>query len=916
MATATNPQTGEQVILSGDQWLPVEKTATGPNGSKAYLAGGKWITEEGVNRPATVAAARAVQQDLAPSVNDRFSQRYNPEQGTGGYVLNETAKTFMGLIGIPEAAINAQSPLTPMGAMGAVARQLRPDWLSTDRISQALGINPVMKAPGPGTEFLTGAGLDVAQNLAFPGGTIPQKVISGATSYLGRRAGEAGGPAGELAGSFLGGVAGPALLTARGSAIKSIWDASRGSMDDFTKKLRDNPEFMSRVRADALNQLAKDLRENPDLYTQKFAEAQALEQAVPGLKLNLAQRFPAPSVIEAQRNVDASNMAQRNQAAALRESQQGVMRREMLESPNARAMAEGAIGDVAEGARTRVAGLSDEIANLSRQAELISERVSRRVDVEDLGERQLAIRGNLLNQARGQANRLMNVAATAAEREGAAFDGAPIVQRANELRAQPVWDNANFPAIFNQVEQWGADGGGALTFEAIRDMRQAVSKDIRGVLTSNSQNARTQLRNLLELQRSIDTVVNTSPFQQTREAYDAFNQYYRGEFAPRFLRGINLAAERTGARGEPLLPGEKVFAQYFKAGNATNMARYLRLYGDNPESMVAMRDAVIDRYAREVIDQNGAIRPEKHQQFLERYRDPLNVLSRQAPGVANDITDAGTAFEAVMARRVSAQDEVTRINSDSVLKLMRDEFGTQTPDAVVQSALSDPRKMRAILARMNDNQASGFVDFISDSLAKSFQKDGNIQADEIRKFLADQGRSRAYESAMTRAHGTDAAHDQMITLKAIADVAERLDVTPVPSIRPAAREKNILKDEMQKKIGLSYAVVGNMLRAVVRGQVSPEWAGIVLGGQAFATVRQNLMNEVYKEVINDPGTATRVLAMMRTSPESVSIGRQAQALLKRSPKIASFFLGLEHYPRLGAMAGANLAREQAEPQEQ
>lgn len=46
MKTATNPQTGERVILVGGEWRPIEKTATGPNGTKAYLAGGEWHTEQ------------------------------------------------------------------------------------------------------------------------------------------------------------------------------------------------------------------------------------------------------------------------------------------------------------------------------------------------------------------------------------------------------------------------------------------------------------------------------------------------------------------------------------------------------------------------------------------------------------------------------------------------------------------------------------------------------------------------------------------------------------------------------------------------------------------------------------------------------------------------------------------------------
>jgi len=42
MTTATNPETGEQLLLVGKDWVPVEKTATNDKGEKAYLVGGQW----------------------------------------------------------------------------------------------------------------------------------------------------------------------------------------------------------------------------------------------------------------------------------------------------------------------------------------------------------------------------------------------------------------------------------------------------------------------------------------------------------------------------------------------------------------------------------------------------------------------------------------------------------------------------------------------------------------------------------------------------------------------------------------------------------------------------------------------------------------------------------------------------------
>ena len=46
LQTATNPDTGERVVLVGDQWTPFTETATNDKGVKAYLTGNKWLTDE------------------------------------------------------------------------------------------------------------------------------------------------------------------------------------------------------------------------------------------------------------------------------------------------------------------------------------------------------------------------------------------------------------------------------------------------------------------------------------------------------------------------------------------------------------------------------------------------------------------------------------------------------------------------------------------------------------------------------------------------------------------------------------------------------------------------------------------------------------------------------------------------------
>ena len=68
LQTATNPDTGERVVLVGDQWTPFTETATNDKGVKAYLTGDKWLTDEGPVAP----AAPKKQQGFFESIGAPF----------------------------------------------------------------------------------------------------------------------------------------------------------------------------------------------------------------------------------------------------------------------------------------------------------------------------------------------------------------------------------------------------------------------------------------------------------------------------------------------------------------------------------------------------------------------------------------------------------------------------------------------------------------------------------------------------------------------------------------------------------------------------------------------------------------------------------------------------------------------------
>src|SRR6185312_11973304 len=115
-------------------------------------------------------------------------------------------------------------------------------------------------------------------------------------------------------------------------------------------------------------------------------------------------------------------------------------------------------------------------------------------------------------------------------------------------------------------------------------MREAVNQDIAREAGSANPNARQRLRGLIDIRNEIDATAQQAP-EAVRKPYNAAVDWYREEYAPKFLRGINLKQSLRDVTGEQRIPDERLPGQYFKKMAPTPMNRFLQLYGDSPQAM-------------------------------------------------------------------------------------------------------------------------------------------------------------------------------------------------------------------------------------------------------------------------------------------------------------------------------------------
>jgi hypothetical protein len=188
LQTATNPDTGETVVLVGNDWQKADRTASNDKGEKAYLVGGKWLTDAAPTPAPAPAPAPAPQRTAATFAG------FN--------------RGLAGLVGLP---VDTAENLINLGLAGAgtVATAAgRPD-LAPDLIHGSFGgsesIANGLNKLGIGTTNPSPS--DAPSRLLYTGGTIVGGSMAPGAKPLQTAAAAAGGAlANELLGPEYTGV--------------------------------------------------------------------------------------------------------------------------------------------------------------------------------------------------------------------------------------------------------------------------------------------------------------------------------------------------------------------------------------------------------------------------------------------------------------------------------------------------------------------------------------------------------------------------------------------------------------------------------------------------------------------------------------------------------------------------------------
>jgi len=629
LQTATNPKTGERVVLVGDQWQPVMQSATNKEGIKAYLVGDQWLTDDA---PAP-AAAPAQPKGQAPLT------------GAAGF-FESVGEPLAGLSqgiskGIGDVMFGGQR-LVGMGLEKAGAERAGKA-LQLDAEQRKLAEQQAIADIRKKQPFATGAGEMTGEVI----GTLP---VGGAIAAPIKKAAQM---APSLA-RFLtpvataietGGFQAPNLATkAAGGAITG--GASAGLVDpNATEAGAAIGAVVPTIVAPLVTKGAAAVNRLMDI------KGNTLLDAVEGKSKEIVNALRAKDAVI----VPGSAPTAGEVAAPVGSTRFSALQEKLKEVPGA------ATSYANQAAQTNEARLAQE-GRVGERFQRVIDRVKAKIDnglgaevsPREIGE-------TLLGTAKAERDAVKKGVIEPAyqkaftEAGDSKIDVSGVVNQAESILGRKLSDFASETApetvrkLLSFKPKPAPDvpvGKGKLsskliktseevtlppeaTLQQLDDVRKAINADIAAAKTSAVPTANSTLRNLHQLHDAIDDAIGKSQAlpDTAKAAYaDAVN-LYRTEFVPRFKTGINANLFKQTSLNEPKLNADDVITKFFQPKGEREAGQFVEMFGKNADAMKAARTGIEDLYRQKVTNAvTGEVNPAKHAQFMKDYKNPIAIM--------------------------------------------------------------------------------------------------------------------------------------------------------------------------------------------------------------------------------------------------------------------------------------------------
>lgn len=247
---------------------------------------------------------------------------------------------------------------------------------------------------------------------------------------------------------------------------------------------------------------------------------------------------------------------------------------------------------------------------------------------------------------------------------------------------------------------------GGATLSDLDRLRKSVNKDMAAAMVAGKD-----LSDLHALHSAIDDAVANSriPTRAKIEYAEALN-VYRNEFVPRFRTGAAYDILRTTKKNQSGIIPSKTVAKFLE--NEDTAAQFAATFENDAVARNTMEQGVLDLARRPesgIVDPTGAVRPEKIDDFVNKYRRQFEIM-----GIDGDTLLAPVRQEAEALRRGMAELD----REAAFFRTANGEALRQGADFVTEM-LKDPAAMQAGLRRLSEEGRSALTKEVVDRAIRS-----------------------------------------------------------------------------------------------------------------------------------------------------------------------------------------------------
>ena len=852
MTTATNPETGETVVLVGDKWEQVSSTATNPKGEKAYLVGDKWIDDKG--------------------------SKYDPDVSNLRYQVSRAQKGAAGLLALPAEVVYHGGQLLRKGLSQIPGyTSLVPDLPieSPAQLSRRTLGGPEIKAPSRTAEILGGAsefaGAGILPSAAVVGRAahkIPALLSEIGSTALGGVGSEVAGLPGAIAGSVAGAQT-PLAFSKAYSLVSGVvpWlvkQQTSAAPRELVSAIQAHPEAGANVA------LADEVSAN-------------LARSGAGvLRPTLASKTGAPGIIAREQQIAASTPEQLSKYVTRQAENLAVVQRaQQTAFPKG-----GDIPRAAESLRLSVSQhLESRLDEINRQRQNLTMLLRGRGQ-QEAGERLTQLRDEAQQVSRNIVKGKQTDVYETADRLGIKEPMDDVLAKVREIGGSNQNIFQNMPPVFGKIisryaqkteEATGRSIDPELmaakaaetapkpaTFQEIHSLWREANTQYGTALRAGNAQAQYYIQQVRDALKAKLNKFESGGFGELTDKFKDFNRFYATKYAPAFKEGVGGKLGAATRYGDLVKP-EDVVSKFFTPSGIDD---FNLVYGSNPQAQIALADGVVGMFRQSAV-KGGKIDPKAAQTFLRNNAETLDKL----PDIKAMLSHPAASNEALIEAGVRLKANQREFNKSAVARIAN----TQNAKTLVDKALTNPLQMRQLVAMASAGGAQSkqaVASMIAERLPQIAEKAG---IDPFTFLVQNQQSLKPALDALGMNHFNN--------LKTIAGAKTVLGRTDMPTTVQAGR----IKDIAEELTGTGLPSLISMGRATtITRQSSPVYMLSAVLSKFGIKLREDQTRKMMEEAIYNPEVASAWAKAARTG--TLTIGesnRVADHLLSAGIRIES-----------------------------